>query len=32
MDESMKLTIKEKEDNKTDPDVARQDVVKVTGL
>ncbi|KAA0711260.1 RNA polymerase II-associated protein 1 [Triplophysa tibetana] len=28
LDESMKLTIKEKEDNKTDPDVARQDVVK----
>ncbi len=32
LDETMKETAKEKEENKTDHDVARQDVVKVTGV
>lgn len=32
LDEALKETAKEKEEKKTDHDVARQDVVKVTGL
>ncbi len=32
LDETMKETAKEKEEKKTDHDVARQDVIKVTGV